>query len=1422
MHFLKDIKFLTLFVLLTVFGQAFAVWDGSTMVAATKGSDGFYVIDSEEKLAWFANESNKNHTGEFKQNAKLDADLDMGSHLWIPICAGAGGTGINKITYCKYNATFDGKGHTISNLKMVSAELGEIDSLYVQNIGFIGALGSGTIKGLTLENVIVLGQGNGGRYVQQSSSNNAYSKPVSIGTLVGWSSGTIENCRAIGEIVTSGEGQSVGGLVGNAGGGFITGSVSEVSIDASGIAYAGGIVGYTKNTVSINSCVYAGSGVHAEGSGVIAGKPYESQAGAIVGNPFNGSVNVSQVYYDNTVIENACGQNGTRISGDTTGTSNLNSEEVVCALNGGTWDGDEMKCNNLPSTTHWSVGVSGLSYDGSDGYTVTFDANGGAFSVGAKTSKPMALNASISAEEIATPSRGDNYSFAGWATSADASVSSSDLGTVTGPTTIYAVWKPIYTITFDANQGTFPEGENTQTVRVVEGKIISEEGFKIPGKITINGVHYSFTGWALTQEELLSADAIPDTVHLADVLVDRDMTLYAVWTAAKIVTVTFNPNGHGTTSVEYVNIDKGQSTQKPDDPTAFAGYSFLRWCETSEPCKTEFNFGTAIEENITLYASWEKLTYNITYDLNGATGSHSNPLEYTVETASFAFENPTLSEGFDFIGWFYDKNLSNPATSIKKGTTGDKNIYAKWSVSTYTVTYRAGSNGSGEEPSAKEQYGTPIELAGRTMNREGYVQDGWSTSDEGSLEYQFGQMYSEYKDIALYPHWVRAYTISYQPGDGEGITGEVAAGTKIIDVDFDLSSETFTRTGYTQDGWEDENGNIVSSPYTENADITLYPHWVPETYTITYVIDGVENAIDADAYTVEEAVTLATPTRAGYTFDGWYANAQLTGDKVTGFVAGTYTGDQTFYAKWLEIFTITYAAGEGEGEGITGEVATGTKTEGENATLSSVGFARDGYTQIGWKTEDASATFDMGATYTTDASVTLYPIWELETYNITYHNIEGATNPNPTTYTVEDLPITLNDPTKAGYTFEGWYIDALFTGDPITGIETRLSEGDGDLYAKWELAPSAITVTASTEVFEYDGNEHAATCSYEGIIPVGYSITMTPTGSVQDVGDGDVTASCNVAFTENATGDDATALFSEVLEIVNGTISVKAKEVKYGAVTISTDENGASAIIDGTSEETVSITDKDNVVVKAITFNRTFPVNAEGENKMSTLVLPFSIAKSKVEGAEFYELNDVVGTKVRIWKSLDVLEANTPYIIRTTADHLTFNLEEDEKISFNTEKMNDSKSSDGLWTIHGVYSYKKWEEGDPELGRAYGYTAKATNNLSVGKFARNGAGAYIKPLRAYLLKASEEKSSKARRMLAKSYSSIVGESSPDEMDVEIVDRETGETTVIGKLNPATGEIRMINEWFDMKGRKLNSKPTTKGIYYFNGKQVIVK
>ena len=78
---------------------------------------------------------------------------------------------------------------------------------------------------------------------------------------------------------------------------------------------------------------------------------------------------------------------------------------------------------------------------------------------------------------------------------------------------------------------------------------------------------------------------------------------------------------------------------------------------------------------------------------------------------------------------------------------------------------------------------------------------------------------------------------------------------------------------------------------------------------------------------------------------------------------------------------------------------------------------------------------------------------KIESYTITYE-LDGGTNApeNPASYNVETETITLKDPAKAGYTFEGWYMAEDFTGNAVTEI-VQGTTGNITLYAKWEQIP---------------------------------------------------------------------------------------------------------------------------------------------------------------------------------------------------------------------------------------------------------------------------------------------------------------------------------------------------------------------------------
>lgn len=278
------------------------------------------------------------------------------------------------------------------------------------------------------------------------------------------------------------------------------------------------------------------------------------------------------------------------------------------------------------------------------------------------------------------------------------------------------------------------------------------------------------------------------------------------------------------------------------------------------------------------------------------------------------------------------------------------------------------------------------------------------------------------------------------------------------------------------------------------------------------------------------------------------------------------------------------------------------------------------------------------------------------------------------------------------------------------------------------------------------------------------------------------------------------------------TISVlTVKVTQYGAVTITEYPDKTVAEINGSymGPDTVKI-EKD-ILVDQVVFNRTFNVN-----KMSSMMMPFSIDTANVEGAVIYEFKEVTHVddvwKVKVRKAAGIV-ANTPYMVVPKAEKIKFNI--DTPVIFNTTAKTRNNLSTGSWEFKGVYAYTTFEN-DPDVGRIYGFAATESDGVKVGQFVKVGKGAWAPAMRAYLVHhAAATAAAKTRGSLEH-----FGLGNPLEIDIEFVD-DNNNVVESGKLNTVTGEIRM-DRWFDLNGRKLNAKPTTRGTYYHNGKREIVK
>ena len=182
-----------------------------------------------------------------------------------------------------------------------------------------------------------------------------------------------------------------------------------------------------------------------------------------------------------------------------------------------------------------------------------------------------------------------------------------------------------------------------------------------------------------------------------------------------------------------------------------------------------------------------------------------------------------------------------------------------------------------------------------------------------------------------------------------------------------------------------------------------------------------------------------TPVRKGYDLAGWNpALPEKYPEKNTEYTA-------VWVKEWDYIITYVNV------DGATNENPAGYNVETETITLKDP--VKPGYTFGGWYKDGEFTTQVTEITQGTTGNITLYAKWEPVSYTITYE-LDGGTNAseNPAGYNVETETITLKDPAKAGYTFEGWYRTEDFTGNAVTEI-VQGTTGNITLYAKWEQIP---------------------------------------------------------------------------------------------------------------------------------------------------------------------------------------------------------------------------------------------------------------------------------------------------------------------------------------------------------------------------------
>ena len=313
------------------------------------------------------------------------------------------------------------------------------------------------------------------------------------------------------------------------------------------------------------------------------------------------------------------------------------------------------------------------------------------------------------------------------------------------------------------------------------------------------------------------------------------------------------------------------------------------------------------------------------------------------------------------------------------------------------------------------------------------------------------------------------YRVEILAPQSHTVVFQAMGGTGTMELEISMSPtaltlNTFTRTGYSFSNWNtapDYSGTTYADGaiYDFSADITLYAQWTANSYTVTFDANGGGTPVPATmSVTFGSAYgTLATTSRTGYTFAGWFTAASGGTQVIATDIVNT-ASDHTLYGQWTaNTYTVTFDANGGSTPDPTTKPVTYGSAYGTLATTS-----RTGYTFVGWFTAASGGTQITSATLVATASDhTLYAQWtDLPTFTVTFDANGGTGTMAPQTASLPTA-LTLNSFERLGFSFIGWNTVAGGGGTAFANGATYDFDADITLFAQWQIENHTITFNSN-------------------------------------------------------------------------------------------------------------------------------------------------------------------------------------------------------------------------------------------------------------------------------------------------------------------------------------------------------------------------
>ena len=488
-------------------------------------------------------------------------------------------------------------------------------------------------------------------------------------------------------------------------------------------------------------------------------------------------------------------------------------------------------------------------------------------------------------------------------------------------------------LSFSANGGQFTDGSTGVTIKANEDGSINAP--------TPTRAGYTFKGWYSQS----SMDGIPENYqqyYKLDLSSAKAGSWFAAWEknaevqAQSVEVVSFFQGGERDGSSVTTTIDVAADSSVADCVKSFEGYTPTKVVSGVAASEQEVNMTSSLEGISTLYVyckadeqKTEQNQINVLYAANGGQFADGNDTMQGVADSDGVMRQPAAPtrEGYTFAGWYWVSDLSGLTDEQKDLNKVDfsqsiagkdhATIYAQWTKNAdqneIDVLYAAngGQFATGEtfQQGLTDSDGMMRQPAEPT--REGYTFAGWYwvsdlsglTDEQKDLnKVDFSQSVAGKEHVTVFAQWTKNqeqndHAVMYVANGGEFATGETFQ-QGVTDSDGMMRQPAApTREGYTFDGWywhadysgytdEQKAADKVDFSQPVQSDVNIYAQWTKNAdqneIDVLYAANGGQFATGE---TFQQGLTdsdgmmrqPAEPTREGYTFAGWYWVSDLSG-----------------------------------------------------------------------------------------------------------------------------------------------------------------------------------------------------------------------------------------------------------------------------------------------------------------------------------------------------------------------------------------------------------------------------------------------------------------------------------------------------------------------------------------------------------------